>query len=167
MSESKTSQRRLRAIERQRQALELRKAGVAFDEIARTLGYAGPSSAYRAVMSALKRTLQEPADEVRKLELARLDRAQRTAWERMLQGDLDALGKVLKIMERRAKLLGLEAPTKIAPTDPSGEHEFHLSEDERIRRTAAILAAVAEEHQASLAASDAPDGEGAPADVPE
>jgi hypothetical protein len=104
--------------------LELRKAGASFDEISSTLGYRGKSGAYQAVISALRRTLQEPADEVRKLELTRLDRAQRTAWERMLHGDLDALGKVLKVMERRARLLGLDAPTKVAPTDPRGEHEY-------------------------------------------
>ena len=139
MSESKTSQRRLRAADRQRQALELRKAGVSFEEIARSLGYAGPSSSYRAVMSALKRTLQEPADEVRKLELVRLDRAQRIAWERMLQGDLEALGKVIKVMERRAKLLGIDAPQKLAqggdPDAPPVKFEFswagNLSENQR------------------------------------
>jgi hypothetical protein len=98
MSEPKTSVRRLHAIERQRRALELRKAGASFDEISSTLGYRGKSGAYQAVISALRRTLQEPADEVRKLELTRLDRAQRAAWERMIHGDLDALGKVLKIM---------------------------------------------------------------------
>ena len=27
-------------------------------------------------------------------------------------------------MERRAKLLGLDAPTKIAPTNPEGDEEF-------------------------------------------
>ena len=140
MSEPKTSVRRLHAIERQRRALELRKAGASFDEIGSTLGYRGKSGAYQAVMSALKRTLQEPADEVRKLELARLDRAQRTAWERMLHGDLDALGKVLKVMERRAKLLGLDAPAKVAPTDPSGEGQYEgLTDDELVRRLMAII----------------------------
>ena len=73
MSESKTSERRLEAIEKQRKALELRKAGVGYVAIAKQLGYAGPSSSFKAVNSALKRTLQEPADEVRRLELERLD----------------------------------------------------------------------------------------------
>jgi hypothetical protein len=170
MSESKTSQRRLRAIERQRQALELRKAGVSFDEIGHTLGYAGPSGAYRAVMSALKRTLQEPADEVRKLELARLDRAQRVAWERMLQGDLEALARVIKVMEHRAKLLGLAAPVKIAPTNPAGDERYDagFTLDEKIRRTAALLAA-ADEAAASAAgrAADAAVGGALPALGPE
>ena len=162
MSEPKTSVRRLRAIERQRRALELRKAGASFDEISSTLGYRGKSGAYQAVISALRRTLQEPADDVRTLELARLDRAQRTAWERMLHGDLDALGKVLKVMEHRAKLLGLAAPEKIAPTDPTGEHEFTGLLDAKISRIAAALRAT----EASVAGDSAADGEEVTADVP-
>lgn len=112
MSESKTSQRRLEAIENQRKALELRKAGVTFVVIAEQLGYRGPSGAYRAVMSALKRTLQEPADEVRTLELERLDALLLALWAQAKQGQQGAVDRVLKVMERRAKLLGLDAPTK-------------------------------------------------------
>lgn len=164
MSESKTSQRRLRAAERQRQALELRKAGVSFEEIARTLGYAGPSSSYRAIMSALKRTLQEPADEVRKLELVRLDRAQRVAWERMLQGDLEALAKVIKVMERRARLLGLDMPTKVASTDSQGEdlaltveRELYLLSDEQAQAAIDFLRRMRQSVPAPAAAL--PDGD--------
>lgn len=36
---------------------------------------------------------------------------------------LNAMSKILSIMERRAKFLGLDAPTKTAFTDPSGENE--------------------------------------------
>lgn len=39
---------------------------------------------------------------------------------------LQAMDRILKIMERRAKLLGLDMPTKIAPTDPSGEESFEI-----------------------------------------
>jgi hypothetical protein len=39
---------------------------------------------------------------------------------------LQAMDRILKIMERRAKLLGLDMPTKIAPTDPSGEKAFEI-----------------------------------------
>ena len=36
---------------------------------------------------------------------------------------LQAIDKVLKISERRSRLLGLDMPTKVAATDPSGEKE--------------------------------------------
>jgi hypothetical protein len=111
--ESKTSERRLEAAEKQRKALELRKAGTPFEVIARELGYRGPSSAYNAVMSALRKTLQEPADEVRNLELTRLDNLLLKLWHRALAGRYTAIDRVLKILERRAKLLGLDAPVKV------------------------------------------------------
>lgn len=35
---------------------------------------------------------------------------------------LAAINAALRVMERRAKLLGLDKPTKISPTDPSGQN---------------------------------------------
>ncbi len=121
MPESKTSPRRLEAIERQRKALELRRAGAQFDAIATQLGYASPGAAHVAVDSALKRTLQEPADAVRRLEVDRLDRLFLAWWPAALQGDAEACDRVLKIMARRAKLQGLDAPTKNTLTDGDGK----------------------------------------------
>jgi hypothetical protein len=39
---------------------------------------------------------------------------------------LQAMAVALKIMERRAKLLGLDAPTKVAATNPTGDQEATL-----------------------------------------
>ena len=140
MSESKTSKRRLEATERQRQALELRKSGASFESIARTLGYKGRSSAYRAVMAALRKTLQEPADELRKLELNRIDVALLGIWKLVRVGHLQAIDRFVKLAERRAKLVGLDAPTKWAPTDPTGEKEYiGLTDEERMVKILAIL----------------------------
>lgn len=146
MSESKTSERRLAAAEKQLNALELRKAGASFQLIADKLGYGGPSGAYKAVESALLKTLQEPANEVRKLEVERLDGMWLALYPAMRSGDPSAIAQGLKIMERRAKLLGLDAPTKLAPTDPTGElpyamtaDEYALIRDEALRVEATIL----------------------------
>ena len=98
-------------IDKERKALELRRAGMPYDEIATALGYAKGSGAWHAVQRAMKRTLREGgADEVRDQELDRLDRLQRAVWPRAIQGDLPAVGAVLRIMERRSKMLGLDAP---------------------------------------------------------
>ena len=51
-------------------------------------------------------------DELRELESARLDALQLAAWAKVEQGDLHAIEIVLKIMDRRAKLLGLYPVTK-------------------------------------------------------
>ncbi len=120
-SESLTSPRRIEAVNKQRQAVELRKAGASFAMIAEQLGYASVSGAFKAVQTALRKTLQAPADEVRNLELERLDTLLLALWPQARQGNQGAIDRVLRIMERRAKLLGLDAPTKVAPTDPAGE----------------------------------------------
>jgi hypothetical protein len=120
MSESKTSKRRLVAINRQWQALEMRKAGVPFDAIARQLGYGGPAGAFKAVESAIQRTLQEPADEVRKLELERLDKLLLGLWPAASKGDCRAVERVLAVMDRRARYLGLDAPAKHELTGKDG-----------------------------------------------
>lgn len=120
------------ATERQRQALELRKAGVGFQAIADRLGYSDHSGAYRAVKSALKKTLQEPADEVRALELERLDKLLLGLWPRATSGNDRAIDRVLKIMQRRANLLGLDAPQKVENTGKGGgpiQHQIQNGPD--------------------------------------
>jgi len=100
--------------DKERQALELRRAGATYDEIAQAIGYATAQGAYLAYNRALKRALLEAgADEVREMELDRLDRLQRAYWPKALGGDGKAADRVLKIMEHRAKYLGLYQPTKV------------------------------------------------------
>ena len=107
------SQRRVAEADRQRLAVEARRAGAAYDDIARQLGYRDKSGAYRAVRAGLAKALREPADDLRALELARLDRLQLAHWQKAAAGDAAATHTVLKIMERRAKLLGLDAPIRV------------------------------------------------------
>lgn len=61
-------------------------------------------------MRALKKTLQEPADEVRMLEVERLDSLLNGLWQRRHVPEIT--DRILRIMERRAKLLGLDAPVR-------------------------------------------------------
>ena len=56
------------------------------------------------------------------LQNARLDQVFSKALSLLAKGDVAAGRLAVKTMERRAKLNGLDAPTKIAPTDPTGEH---------------------------------------------
>ncbi len=104
--------RRVKAHERHLQALELRKAGATFQQIATQLGYADAAGAHKAVMSALRATLREPADELRTLEAERLDALQLALWKRALAGEERAVARVVNLMARRARLLGLDAPQR-------------------------------------------------------
>ena len=110
--ESLHSPRRLEAVEQQVEALQYRKMGLSYAEIAEKLGMRSPQSAWSAVESALRRMLQEPTDHVRKLELGRLDAMFVPLYINACRGDLAALNAALNIMTRRARLLGLDAPLK-------------------------------------------------------
>ncbi len=101
-------------LDRELKVLELRRAGLTWQRIAVQVGYADHSGAYLAYKRALKRVLQQPAEELRQAEIDRLDRLQLAAWPKAMQGDNSAIATVLRIMERRAKLLGLDMPVKIA-----------------------------------------------------
>lgn len=57
--------------------------------------------------------LEEARREWRTIELARLDAAQKAIWNRVEQGNDWAIDRLLGIVDRRMRLLGLEAPTKI------------------------------------------------------
>lgn len=110
-------------LERQRQCLVLRQAGADYATIAKQIGYANASAARKAVFTALEYIVREPAEEVLKLELERLDRMQASIWANAIQGDLDAQVGVLRLMDRRAKYLHLDGPdtvvnNTIIVTDP-------------------------------------------------
>jgi hypothetical protein len=95
------------------QAIKLRMAGATTAQIAEQLGYANESGAYKAIMRELEQTAQdmsESTEAVRQLEIKRLDQMLFPIWGAVLQGDTQATSTALRIQERRASLLGLDAP---------------------------------------------------------
>jgi hypothetical protein len=116
--------------EKRRRALELRRAGATYDQIAASVGFAGRSGAYKAVMATLKAMLREPAEEVRLLELDRLDAMLLGLWAGAKSGDIKKAELVPKIMDRRAKLLGLDAPVK-AMVQSEAKAELIVTDDAR------------------------------------
>lgn len=93
--------------------LELRRAGFTFQRIAEEVGYASPSGAQRALERIMTRHLPQAIEEHRWQELDRLDRMQVALWPRAMKGDDKAINTIVRLMERRARLVGMDAPTKI------------------------------------------------------
>lgn len=114
---------RLTAAERRRQALDLRRTGASFRQIAEAIG-CSVSIAHRYVateIDKLNRESREDAESIRTLELERLDRMTFALWNAATaRGNLGAIDRMLKVMERRARLLGLDAPAKF-PRFPSSQ----------------------------------------------
>jgi hypothetical protein len=118
------------------QALELRTAGATYRQIAERLGVS-LSTAHACVTRGLDRTRREPAEQLRALELERLDRLQVEATKVLAARHvivqagkvvvdqdtgmpytdhgpiLTAIRTLVQVQESRRKLLGLDAPVKV------------------------------------------------------
>lgn len=95
------------AAEKRKKALELRRAGWSFEDIAAEVGYANKGSAHRAVKQGIAAITRESATELIELELSRLDDLLAGLYESARNGDLFAVDRALKIADQRAKFLGL------------------------------------------------------------
>lgn len=100
-----------------RKCLDLREAGLSYEQIASEVGYKHAMAAWKAVMYGLKATITEPSAAVRQLELRRLDKLYR---EVQAGKDPGLIAVQIKIQERRARLLGLDAPQKQEVTGKDG-----------------------------------------------
>lgn len=100
-------------VDKEVRVLELRRVGLTWQRIAEEVGYADHTGAYAAYKRAIKRTMQQPADELRAQELDRIDRLQVAIWPNAMKGDTRAILTIVRLMERRAKLTGLDMPIKI------------------------------------------------------
>lgn len=110
---SRRESRKIERAELQRQALELRKAGANYEQIANQLHLANKSVAWKLVKAGIKAIVEEPAQDVLKLELDRLDVMLLGCWSKAKAGEEKAVDRVLRIMERRASYLGLDSPKAI------------------------------------------------------
>jgi len=123
--------------------ISLRRLGMSYADVAKEVGLSR-GGAYKAVQTALdeiRASYRETAAEVLELELDRLDEMTRALSSKVGYGDPQAVTAALRVMDRRAKLLGLDAPTKIAPTDPTGENPYLSASDDELRALAAKVAA--------------------------
>ena len=126
------SQRDLEIREKENRALELRRAGFTLQRIADEVGYADPSGAKKAIKRYYDRLEAEANEFNRSEELERLDRLQVALWNRAIKGDEKAIRTVLRIMELRAKILGLFAPVKsqveVLNYELTGEYDLEVDE---------------------------------------
>jgi hypothetical protein len=89
-----------------------------------------PKRVHDLVQRALDRFPMLEAPAVRKLEVSRLEEMWARLQPGMRKGDVRSIEAGIRVMERKAKLLGLDMPMKIAQTDEEG-HGIPL---ETIRR---------------------------------
>jgi hypothetical protein len=88
-------------------AVELVRQGKTYDQVARAVGFANRGTAHRVVTKALSERLMVGIDELRDIELARLDALQVALWPRVEKGEVRAVNSVMRIIDRRCRILGL------------------------------------------------------------
>lgn len=109
---AQTTAKAVERRERDAQCVSLRRAGLGWDAIAKQLGYTSAARAYEQFMSFMKEYPRENAVAARELEADRYDQLQRAIWAKCLKGDTWAIDRALKLMDQRARLLGLNMPVR-------------------------------------------------------
>jgi hypothetical protein len=104
------SPERVTTAQRRVAAMELRVSGAKFKDIGRTLGVSEQMAA-RYVQKELERlqaVTTQAAEEIRSMELARLDHYLFTLQPKIDAGDVGAIDRAIRIGERRARLTGCD-----------------------------------------------------------
>lgn len=131
-------------IKRQAQikrALEFRLEAKSYPEIGRLMSI-GTSTAYDMVIAGLKQMIREPSEQLRELELERTDKLMGAHFKAAIAGNIERTNVVLKISERRSKLLGLDKPQELELSGEIGVRKLDLTDKDRARAMAAFIAKV-------------------------
>jgi hypothetical protein len=142
--------------EKDARALDLRRRGMTYPQIATELGHKSVSTSYEAVQRAMADVARDAAEEVRALEADRLDELTRVLHRVLLTKhySVSASGKVarhpvtgtpieddgpviqavnglIRVSERRARLLGLDAPQRheVRTIDAIDARLFQLADE--------------------------------------
>lgn len=127
MAHSRNSQVRIKAARRGIEAMKLRERGLTYAEIGEQMSVS-EQRAWKLVSKEFDRLNErrsEKATDVLRLELGRLDTMFSAVWENAKAGDLKAIAAALKIVERRAALLGLNLVRHEVKV--SNEHVINVS----------------------------------------
>lgn len=112
-----------RVRERRRKVVQLRLAGVQFAEIGRRMADEyGPDTTDPAAHARVdwqrareesRRLTEDSVEELRAVEIERLEMLLAGVWTKALKGDTKAVDSAARLIERLCKLKGLDPPTQI------------------------------------------------------
>lgn len=119
MTETRNRPNTQAVAERRAEALRLRRMGRTYAEVADTLGYSSPQSASKDVSRALAKVVHEEGHALLALERERTETLLAITWPLAEAGDTRAIREAVRILERRARMLGLD---KVSAADQSERH---------------------------------------------
>ena len=124
----------IEAAERREFVLNMRKSGATYRQIAAaTIQHFGVEQLpkgyderyawmdVKAELDRIRDNVAEAAEQVRTLEAERLDKLFLAMYTQASKGNQGAVDRCLRIMERRAKLYGLDTPSKHEVTGADGD----------------------------------------------
>ncbi len=123
MADSAASAKRILAAQRRIQALDLRLQGKTYRQIGEAMD-CSEQRAHKLVTCELARLnarRAEQVEELTRLEVERLDALLAAVWDGAMKGRRTCIDRALAIAQRRAKLLGLDAPSRKQIGNLNGE----------------------------------------------
>jgi hypothetical protein len=108
---SNTSAKAQKRLENIALVLELRRGGYAFEQIGKQIGV-HLTTARDMWLDGMDAVVHEPAEKLLPIELDRLDEMQASIYAKAAKGDQAAIERVLRIMDQRARFLGLYSGSK-------------------------------------------------------
>lgn len=109
------SAKALERAERLAHALELRKAGNTYDQIAKLAGYPTRVEAFRDLQKAFREYTLPNVEEIVKLQFGRYEQLLLAVYPAAITGNLDAVQTALKVLERLERLVGIDKGFAPAP----------------------------------------------------
>jgi len=105
-----TPARAIEIAERRKEALNLRIMGLSYTEIAEQLEVSRPTAIrdIQTVLAELRQETLKEAEDLRNIELRRLELATAAIMPKVAAGDMQAIAALIRLSERRCKLMGLD-----------------------------------------------------------
>lgn len=149
-----------RLATRRLEALELRKAGASYRAIGQRLQISRQQALndVRFELHELARKRERTTELLRQMELERSDALTLAVWPKVREGHLGAISTVLRVMEHRAKLLGLYAPQQVEMAAIVGITDAGEIQQRVASKLAAFVASVPEVIEITASPPEEPHG---------
>jgi hypothetical protein len=121
----KQPKKSLSIIDRRRRVVELRRTGATLESIASVISskFGLPNYDRRRAFDDLKfglaeinREYQLDTEALRREHLETIDRLQMALWSKAIGGDVKAIDSITRLLERKSRLCGLDAPVQLLVT---------------------------------------------------
>jgi hypothetical protein len=130
----KQPKKSLSIVDRRRRAAQLRRSGATLESVATVISREFKLPNYdrrrchediQFALAELHREYSLDSESLRQEHLQILDRLQMALWSKALGGDVKAIDSITRLLERKSKLCGLDAPVQLL-VEKSLDHEIEL-----------------------------------------